>query len=165
SWVVFGGGVTKPSVGSAYAPDLHFGAFGLGIGDLKVSFSDDGFAGSGGSTDFLTEFGADLGGVVPGDSSLTLSSWSTAGGLAQLGPFFGPGAYSASEMDAQTLTGSYGLTLYADLTHSALAVSSFDASVKEVPEPGTLCLFGAGLLGAAFFVRRRRMPALASTRV
>lgn len=37
---------------------------------------------------------------------------------------------------------------------------SFDGSITSVPEPGTLALFGASLLGLAFFVRRRRAARL-----
>lgn len=56
----------------------------------------------------------------------------------------------------------YSLTLTAVLTPncgdatSCNAGFSFDGSIRSVPEPGTLALFGAGLLGCALVISRRR---------
>ena len=154
SWTVLAGGATKPFSGAWYNPDMHLGAIGWGIGKLTISFSDDGFWANG-STDFLTG----VGGYLGDHAGLTLDSWTTLGSLGSLGPFTASGAFSDSVMTAQTMSGTYGLTLSANLTHLGPDISSFDAGVKEVPEPGTLALFGAGLLGCVFFLRRRRIGA------
>jgi len=57
--------------------------------------------------------------------------------------------------DVRALPSTYSLTLAMEVTHTAWSVTSFDASLNPVPEPGTLLLLGSGLLGVGMYGRRR----------
>jgi hypothetical protein len=80
-------------------------------------------------------------------------------GLSVISAHFAPGAdgaYDVSGMGWVSLTnfstteGSYSMTIPSSGQNASVDIYS------SVPEPGTLALFGAGLLGFAFFVGRRR---------
>ena len=146
-------GQTKPGLGSATEPDMDLSVVATGgTGNLYITFVDSGFVGTG-STNFLTS----VGGTNPTSlSSVTLQSWTSQGSLSTLGAF-GHGAFSGSDLKSQTLSGLYSLTLYATVNHSnSRKTTTFDAEVQAVPEPSTLALLGATLLGSALFVGRRR---------
>jgi len=53
----------------------------------------------------------------------------------------------------------FSLTQVVQITHGASGnltrVTSFDANLRSVPEPGTILLIGTGLLGLAGLGRRR----------
>jgi len=54
-------------------------------------------------------------------------------------------------------TGPYSLTIVDTFSTNPNGVSySADTSLVQAPEPGTLAMFGAGLLGCALFINRRR---------
>jgi PEP-CTERM motif-containing protein len=148
-WRVTLTGLTKGSLGTAQSPDLHLTVLGNGVGNLSLSFADDGFIGNG-LTGFLTQ----TGGVVGAGGSITLGATSTAGSLASFDPW-GSGPFSSEQYTEQTLNGSYGLELFASIVHTQSDASSFDASV-QVPEPPAFTLLGAGLLGGALVLRWRR---------
>jgi hypothetical protein len=63
---------------------------------------------------------------------------------------------SASDVTRIAATGPYSLTEVYTIAagHSGTSNDTFD--ISTVPEPGTLALFGAGLLGCALLVGRRR---------
>ncbi|MBI3774187.1 MAG: PEP-CTERM sorting domain-containing protein [Gammaproteobacteria bacterium] len=67
------------------------------------------------------------------------------------------GAFSDTDSDyINGLIGQYSMTLVGYITHDqAWDISSFDYEVK-VPEPMTLALFGAGLIGLGLVSRRKR---------
>jgi hypothetical protein len=82
--------------------------------------------------------------------------------LSVISAHFAPGAngaYDVSGMGDVSLTnfvttlGDYSMTIPSSGQNASVDIYS---SVTSVPEPGTLALFGAGLLGFAFFVGRRR---------
>lgn len=49
----------------------------------------------------------------------------------------------------------FDMTLVASITHTTSGSTSFDAELKPVPEPGTMVLLGAGILGLGIYGRRR----------
>ena len=132
-----------------------------GSGSLRIELTDTGFV-SGIPSPYFT---AAIGGTTSG--SLTLNHAAvdpnngqfantvdiTGGGL---GPFTG-GAFSGSAGNWVNVGAGvpFSMTLSATITHvGAGQLTSFDADIS-VPEPGTLGMFGLGLLGLGFLWRRR----------
>lgn len=151
---------TEPLTGSVQYPDMHLTVAATGVGSLTVTFTDDAFSGDG-MTQFLTQ----VGGVIAGGTgnSVTTSSSTSAGSLASFGPA-GPGVVSGAKSNLMDVTGPYTLSLATTLTQAQLGTSSLDANV-QVPEPGTLALLGAGILGCVLIVRRPRLPAWQRARI
>lgn len=107
-------------------------------------------------------FNAALGGVTGGTMSFAtyLSTSNTAFGLDTLlssGGTYSGGAYSSTDSGyIGDLAGLYSMTMVVNVTHdSRRDISSFDYQVS-VPEPISLALFGAGLLGMGFIGRGKR---------
>jgi hypothetical protein len=151
---------TEPLTGSVQYPDMHLTVAATGVGSLTVTFSDDDFIGAG-MTQFLTQ----IGGVIAGGTGneVTTSSATSDGSLASFGPA-GPGAVSGAQSNLADLTGPYTLSLATTITQAQFGTSSLDANV-QVPEPGTLALLGAGILGCVLLVRRPRVPAWQRARI
>ncbi len=139
-------GVTKPLLGSSTDPymDLNTVDVSTGAGELQIWFYEDGF-------DFTGNLVNSVGGTTIG--SVTFVSAVNLSPFAVQGPF-GPGPFSGTISGAATLSSSDYLLVFADIEHDGAGLTSFDSQVK-VPEPGTLVLLGSGLVGLAFFARRR----------
>jgi len=148
-WAFAVGGAGTPLIGTDSTPDLHLNFFGVGAGTLTISLQDDGFLASG-----LIQPRTQIGGVLGDGATMTLAAFSTAGDLLSFGPL-GPGLISAADYASQTINGAYGLGLTATITSTKPSAMSFDADVS-VPEPATLALVGAAMLGSLVFFGRRR---------
>ena len=84
--------------------------------------------------------------------------------LSSVGSFSGPsilGAYNFGTLGA----GSYTLSIFSTVTSTGglfrdavgyAGLLGLKDAPRQVPEPGTLALFGLGLIGVAFATRRRR---------
>lgn len=66
------------------------------------------------------------------------------------------GAACAESVSHGDLTGGYTMTLFQRIeVDGATRSFSIDSDVYNVPEPGTMAMFGLGLLGLGFAARRR----------
>lgn len=153
-------GITKPFVGTALLPymDLNSVNTSAGAGSLQILFSETGFMGDPGLGGFTTNVGGTTAGTFGVKSFFDTGNvlFGTSGALAELGPF-GPGAFAGSESNpAGSINGLYSLTIDALINHETAGVTSFDAELTPVPEPGTMMLLGAGFLGLAIYGKRRK---------
>jgi len=151
-------GITKPALGS---PQIHVDSVNLTFGTpsapLTIRFTDTGFTG------VYPGFESNLAVLTAG--TVTLNSYYDANNnpfgtttlVASLGPL-GPGPGAFTGYDWTEITPSlypFSLTEVVTITHPSAGVTSFNSSIAPVPEPGTLILFGTGLVGLAGWGRKK----------
>lgn len=153
-------GITEPVLGSPELPNMHLNSVNIGgAGTLSIMFTETGF---GPLPSLASGFVSEFGGTTSG--SISAQSWVNGNNeafgmmtqIADLGPF-NPGAFSGSESRDLSPPDPFSITLRTIITHPAQGqISSFDLNVVPAPEPGTLVLLGSGLIGVAFYARKRR---------
>lgn len=156
-------GFSKPFLGSSLAPWLDLASANFtshGGGTLNIWLTDTDF----GPHSDAAHVMAAIGGTTSGNVTFKTyyddnnAAFGTTHELTSMS--FAPeyqafsGALGAELVSAKP----YSLTMLVTLVHEGFEISSFDATTK-VPEPSSLLLLGAGLLGLGGAVRRRRSAA------
>lgn len=150
-------GLANPFIGDEYTDTMHLDSVDVsnGAGTLTIMLTDTDM------TKTKAPFVTSLGGVTSGNISFAtyMSATNTAFDLETLlgssGSLSG-GAFSQSGYGEISAAGPYSVTQVVTITHGGgLKTTSFNYEIK-VPEPMTLALFGAGLIGMGFVGRRKR---------
>lgn len=148
-------GISAPALGTLDDPRLHLTSVQVsGVGTMTISLSATGFMNPIGNRllHFLMVGGVAAGTVVVdafADSTNAAFGMNTAlGGVS--GPASG-GPFAASDRGVVSIVAApYSLSLFATINHDRPgSVTSFDADLR-IPEPGTIGIFGFGLLLLGF---------------
>lgn len=157
--------ISKPIIGSAQQPDLDLNSVDVtnrasNGGTLTIQVTDTDFLGGSGIATFLNTIGG-----TQSAGTLGVNTYLDCGNTP-----FGQGTLLTSQNFSTTpfsggastfvngCNGSYSLTQVLTLTMPGGAHVSFDSDLA-LPEPATLALFGAGLIGIGISARRRRKAA------
>lgn len=167
----FTSGSSKPATGTATSPDLDLLSVNVTAwtaGTLTIALSDVGFIGAGGLVSFMDAVsGFESAGTLAVNTYMDCGN-AAFGKTTQLSSqSFGSASISGNASNTvNTCTGNYSLTQIAVLSMPAFAISGFTSDLTDppsgggssIPEPATITLFGAALLGWLGFdwMRRRR---------
>jgi len=153
-------GLSAPALGTLLDPILHLSSMNLTSdangGSITIGLTATGFLGPFNNTNFAQSFG----GTTSGSAELTsyADATNTAWGQGTtLSSFTGSGGgFGFNETGNVNIVASpYSLTMLTTITHGGAQASSFDAELS-IPEPGTLAIFGFGLLLLGMI--RKRIP-------
>ena len=146
-------GIGYPLFGSLSWPylDLNSANTSKAPGTLTITLTQGGFVAPP-PPGFLFQIGGTTQGTL--NASACADTVLSTCNDAALGPFSG-GAFSGVTSFVKAIEdGTYEVGIRVVLTHADTGVSSFDAELTGVPEPGTYALIGAGLLGLGLLRRR-----------
>ena len=142
-------GLSAPALGTLLDPILHLSSMNLSSatgGSITVGLTATGFLGPFGNTNYGQTFGGSASGSIDLNSyaDATNAAWGQGTALSSLtGSGGGFGFNDAGHVNIAA--SPYSLTMLTTITHTSAQASSFDAELR-IPEPGTLAIFGIGLL-------------------
>jgi len=155
-------GLTMPVLGSPVMPTMDVNSVQVSIGNggtITIAFSEVNYGPLAvGSNLVSMAIGGVTGGSVSWDAYYDTGNtlFAQTSLIGSLGAFSG-GAFAGTTA-GQLGTGSpFSITSVMTINHGVgTKVSSFDAIIEPVPEPGTIMLLGTGVVGLILYGRRRK---------
>jgi len=132
------------------------------LNSLQVYVSEIGLSSPAGISTFLSGFTSNF--ITPGVASVTESTYVGPGApfattvLLSSFKFTGPISVAQSQTFGATtpfLPAGYSETEVFDISATGSGTTSDTITISSAPEPGTLTLFGSGLIGLAGLLRRK----------
>lgn len=155
-------GLTMPVIGSPVMPTMDVNSVQVSMGTggtVTIAFSEVNYGPlAAGSNLVSMAMGGVTGGTVSWNAYYDTGNalFAQTSLIGSLGAFSG-GAFAGATAGQLGIGSPFSITSVITINHGAgTKVSSFDAIIEPVPEPGTIALLGSGIVGLFFFGRRKR---------
>ena len=154
-------GISNPVLGSFGSPFMDLNSINVSTNfsapsTLQIYLTDTFFTGV--VPDFTSLIGGVTAGTVAYKTYIDSGNVEFAETTLLTDMIYNTGSFSGSATSSllPAISGPYSLTQEIDITHYiGASVTSFNATIAPVPEPGTMVLLGFGMLGLAIYGKRR----------
>ena len=129
----------------------------IGGGSIAVALSQDGFTSSNAVEAFVSTWGVVTAGLSTFEAYIDPNDalFSKAGTKVADFSAAAPGGFFRVSTTSVPVSASYSVSLYWTISHIGAGITTGNANF-QVPAPGSLALFGLGLLGLGGLILRRR---------